>query len=160
MKKTVSKGISHGRIAENRRAKFDYAIIDTIEAGIILLGSEVKSLREGNANLKEAYVTIRRGEAWLIGVHINPYSHVGYESPEPVRKRKLLLNKREIEKIKISLEQKGLTAVPLKIYFNKNGWAKLEIGLAKGKKTFDKKDAIKERDIKRDAQRELRNIRR
>ena len=146
--------------ATNRKAFHEYHILDTYEAGIELFGSEVKSLREGNTNLKEAYVTIRRGEAWLIGVHINPYSHVSYESPEPVRKRKLLLNKREIEKIKISLEQKGLTAVPLKIYFNKNGWAKLEIGLAKGKKTFDKKDAIKERDIKRDAQRELRNIRR
>lgn len=146
--------------ATNRKAFHEYHILDTYEAGIELFGSEVKSLREGNANLKEAYVTIRRGEAWLIGVHINPYSHVSYESPEPVRKRKLLLNKREIEKIKISLEQKGLTAVPLKIFFNKNGWAKLEIGLAKGKKTFDKKDAIKERDIKRDAQRELRNIRR
>ena len=146
--------------ATNRKAFHEYHILDTYEAGIELFGSEVKSLREGNANLKEAYVIIRRGEAWLIGVHINPYSHVSYESPEPVRKRKLLLNKREIEKIKISLEQKGLTAVPLKIYFNKNGWAKLEIGLAKGKKTFDKKDAIKERDIKRDAQRELRNIRR
>jgi len=119
--------------ATNRKAFHEYHILDTYEAGIELFGSEVKSLREGNANLKEAYVTIRRGEAWLIGVHINPYSHVSYESPEPVRKRKL---------------------------FNKNGWAKLEIGLAKGKKTFDKKDAIKERDIKRDAQRELRNIRR
>jgi|TARA_B110000495_G_scaffold76821_1_gene65927 SsrA-binding protein len=146
--------------ATNRKAFHEYHILDTYEAGIELFGSEVKSLREGNANIKEAYVTIRSGQAWLIGVHINPYSHVGYESPEPVRKRKLLLNKREIEKIKIALEQKGLTAVPLKIYFNKNGWAKLEIGLAKGKKTFDKKDAIKERDIKRDAQRELRNIRR
>lgn len=147
-------------VATNRKAFHEYHILDTYEAGIELFGSEVKSLREGNANIKEAYVTIRSGQAWLIGVHINPYSHVGYESPEPVRKRKLLLNKREIEKIKIALEQKGLTAVPLKIYFNKNGWAKLEIGLAKGKKTFDKKDAIKERDIKRDAQRELRNIRR
>ena len=146
--------------ATNRKAFHEYHILDTYEAGIELFGSEVKSLREGNANIKEAYVTIRSGQAWLLGVHINPYSHVGYESPEPVRKRKLLLNKREIEKIKIALEQKGLTAVPLKIYFNKNGWAKLEIGLAKGKKTFDKKDAIKERDIKRDAQRELRNIRR
>ena len=143
--------------ATNRKAFHEYHILDTYEAGIELFGSEVKSLREGNANLKEAYVTIRKGEAWLVGVHINPYSHVGFDSPEPVRKRKLLLNKREIQKIKISLDQKGLTAVPLKIYFNKDGWAKLELGMAKGKKTYDKRESMKERDIRREAQREIRN---
>ena len=144
--------------ATNRKAYHEYHILDTYEAGMELLGSGVKSLREGNANLKEAYVVIRKGQALLIGVHIKTYSHAGFESPEPVRNRRLLLNKREIHKIKSALDQKGLTVVPLKIYFNKKGWAKLEIGLAKGKKTFDKKDAIKERDIKRDVQRELRNI--
>ena len=143
--------------ATNRKAFHEYHILDTYEAGIELFGSEVKSLREGKANLKESYVTIRGSQAWLIGVHINSYSHVGFEIPEPVRKRKLLLNKREIQKIKISLDQKGLTAVPLKIYFNKDGWAKLELGMAKGKKTYDKRDSMKERDIRREAQREIRN---
>jgi len=121
------------------------------------LGSEVKSLREGNANLKEAYIVIRKEQAWVLGIHISPYSHTGFEGHEPVRERRLLLHKREIEKIKISLEQKGLTAVPLQMYFNPNGWAKLEIGIAKGKKIYDKRKAIRERDIQREAERELRN---
>ena len=146
-------------VATNRKAFHVYHILDSYEAGIELLGSEVKSLREGNANLKEAYVPIRKGQAWLIGVHINTYSHSGNEGHEPVRSRRLLLHKREITKLQASLHQKGLTAVPLKLYFNKNSRAKLEIGIAKGKRLYDKKDAIKERDIKRDAERELRNRR-
>ncbi|MBT3479652.1 MAG: SsrA-binding protein SmpB [Candidatus Marinimicrobia bacterium] len=143
--------------ATNRKAYHEYHILDKFEAGIELLGSEVKSLREGNANLKEAYVVIRKGQAWIVGVHISPYSHTGFEGPEAVRDRRLLLHKREIDKIKLSLDQKGLTAVPLQIYFNTKGWAKLEVGIAKGKKTYDKKASIRERDIKRDTQRELRN---
>ena len=143
--------------ATNRKAFHEYHILDKFEAGIELLGSEVKSLREGNANLKEAYVVIRKGQAWLIGVHISPYSHSGVEGHETVRDRRLLLHKREIEKIKTSLDQKGLTAVPLQLYFNTKGLAKLEIGIAKGKKTYDKKASLRERDIKRDTQRELRN---
>ena len=144
-------------VATNRKAYHDYHILDKYETGIELLGSEVKSLREGNANLKEGYIVIRKEQAWVLGIHISPYSHTGFEGHEPVRERRLLLHKREIEKIKISLEQKGLTAVPLKIYFNSNGWAKLEIGIAKGKKIYDKKKAIRERDIQREAERELRN---
>ena len=144
-------------VATNRKAYHDYHILDKYETGIELLGSEVKSLREGNANLKEAYIVIRKEQAWVLGIHISPYSHTGFEGHEPVRERRLLLHKREIEKIKISLEQKGLTAVPLKMYFNPNGWAKLEIGIAKGKKIYDKRKAIRERDIQREAERELRN---
>lgn len=144
-------------VATNRKAYHDYHILDKYETGIELLGSEVKSLREGNANLKEGYIVIRKEQAWVLGIHISPYSHTGFEGHEPVRERRLLLHKREIEKIKISLERKGLTAVPLKIYFNSNGWAKLEIGIAKGKKIYDKKKAIRERDIQREAERELRN---
>jgi len=143
--------------ATNRKAFHEYHILDKYEAGMELLGSEVKSLREGNANLKEAYVLIRKGQAWVIGVHISPYSHTGFEGHEPIRDRRLLLHKREIEKIKSSLDQKGLTAVPLQLYFNSKGRAKLKIGIAKGKKTYDKKASIRERDIKRDTQRELRN---
>lgn len=143
--------------ATNRKAFHEYHILDKYEAGMELLGSEVKSLREGNANLKEAYVLIRKGQAWVVGVHISPYSHTGFEGHEPIRDRRLLLHKREIEKIKSSLDQKGLTAVPLQLYFNSKGRAKLKIGIAKGKKTYDKKASIRERDIKRDTQRELRN---
>jgi len=143
--------------ATNRKAFHEYHILDKYEAGMELLGSEVKSLREGNANLKEAYVLIRKGQAWVVGVHISPYSHTGFEGHEPIRDRRLLLHKREIEKIKSSLDQKGLTAVPLQLYFNLKGRAKLKIGIAKGKKTYDKKASIRERDIKRDTQRELRN---
>ena len=144
-------------VATNRKAYHEYHILDKYETGIELLGSEVKSLREGNANLKEAYILIRKEQAWVLGIHISPYSHTGFEGHEPVRERRLLLHKREIEKIKISLEQKGLTAVPLKMYFNPNGWAKLEIGIAKGKKIYDKRKAIRERDIQREAEREIRN---
>ena len=144
-------------VATNRKAYHEYHILDKYETGIELMGSEVKSLREGNANLKEAYIVIRKEQAWVLGIHISPYSHTGFEGHEPVRERRLLLHKREIEKIKISLEQKGLTAVPLQMYFNPNGWAKLEIGIAKGKKIYDKRKAIRERDIQREAEREIRN---
>lgn len=143
-------------VASNRKAFHRYSIFDKYEAGLELLGSEVKSLREGNANLKESYVFLRKNQVWVSGIHINPYSHTGFDGHEPLRIRRLLLNKREIEKIRIALDQKGLTAVPLKMYFNKKGWAKLQIGIAKGKKIYEKKDAKKERDIKRDTERELR----
>lgn len=143
--------------ASNRKAYHEYNILDIYEAGIELFGTEVKSLREAQANLKESYVVIRKNQAWVSGMHINPYSNTGHDGHDPIRNRRLLLNKREIFKIKQAIDQKGLTAVPLKLYFNNNGWAKLEIGLAKGKKIYDKKSSIKERDIKRDIQRELRD---
>ena len=143
--------------ASNRKAYHEYHILDTYEAGIELAGSEVKSLREAKANIKESYVIIRKNQAWVSGMHITPYSNTGHTGHEPARNRRLLLNKNEITKIRNSLDQKGLTAIPLKLYFNKSGWAKLEIGLAKGKKIYDKKKSIKERDIQRDTQRELRD---
>ena len=142
-------------VVTNRKAFHEYHILDKYEAGMELLGSEVKSLREGNANLREAYVIIRKGQAWISGIHIKPYSHTGFDGHEPVRNRKLLLHNREINKIKAMLDQKGLTAIPLKIYINNKGLAKLELALAKGKKIYDKKNALKERDIKRESQREL-----
>ena len=143
--------------ASNRKAYHEYHILDKYEAGIELFGTEVKSLREAQANLKESYVIVRKNQAWISGMHINRYSNTGHEGHDPTRNRRLLLNKREILKIKQNIEQKGLTVVPLKLYFSKNGWAKVEIGLAKRKKIFDKKNSIKERDIKRDMQRELRD---
>ena len=142
-------------VVTNRKAFHNYHILDKYEAGMELLGSEVKSLREGNANLREAYVIIRKGQAWVSGVHIKPYSHTGFDGHDPVRNRKLLLHNREISKLKAKLDQKGLTAIPLRIYFNNKGLSKLELALAKCKRTYDKKITLKERDIKRESQREL-----
>jgi SsrA-binding protein len=142
-------------IATNRKAFHEYFILEKYEAGIELFGSEVKSLREGAANIKEGYVLIRDGIAMLIGVRISPYSHTGFQGHEPSRERRLLLNRREIAKLAKKTAEKGLTLIPLRIYF-KNGWAKVEIGLAKGKRHYDKKESIKKRDIKRDTEREIR----
>ena len=142
-------------IATNRKAYHEFFILDKFEAGIELLGSEVKSLREGSGNLKEGYVIIRDGNAVLIGVHISPYSHTGFQGHDPLRDRQLLLNKREIIKLLKKVSEKGLTLIPLRMYF-KNGWVKVEIGLAKGKHHYDKKDSIKKRDIKRETEREVR----
>ena len=142
--------------ASNRKAYHEYHILDKYEAGIELLGSEVKSLREGKASLKESYVLIKKGQAWLTGTHISTYSHTGFSGHDPVRNRRLLLHKNEILKIGQRLAEKGLTAVPLKLYFNKRGWLKVEIGLAKGKKLYDKRDTKKRKDIERDIQRELK----
>jgi SsrA-binding protein len=142
-------------IATNRKAFHEYFILEKYEAGIDLSGSEVKSLREGAANLKEGYVLIREGNAMLIGVRISPYSHTGFKGHEPSRDRQILLNKREILKLSKKVAEKGLTLIPLRMYF-KNGWAKVEIGLAKGKRHYDKKESIKKRDIKRETEREIR----
>jgi len=142
-------------IATNRKAYHEFFILDKYEAGIELLGSEVKSLREGSGNLKEGYVVIREGNAVLIGVHISPYSHTGFTGHDPLRDRQLLLNKKEIIKLLKKVSEKGLTLIPLRMYF-KNGWVKVEIGLAKGKHHYDKKESIKKRDIKRETEREVR----
>ena len=142
-------------IATNRKAFHEYNILEKFEAGIKLKGSEVKSIREGKASLKQSYILIKKGEAWLRGSHIAQYSHTGFEGHDPVRNRKLLLHKREIQKIDSILAEKGLTAIPTKLYF-KGGIIKLEFGLAKGKKLYDKRDAKKKRDVERDMQRAMR----
>ena len=142
-------------VATNRKAFHEYNILETFEAGLQLKGSEVKSIREGKASLKQAYILIRKGEAWLRGTYIPSYSHTGFEGHEPVRDRKLLLHKKEIQKINSKLAEKGLTAVPTKLYF-KGGLIKLEFGLAKGKKLYDKRDTKKKRDVERDIQRALK----
>ena len=141
-------------VATNRKAFHEYHILETFEAGVQLRGSEVKSVREGKASLKQAYILIRKGEAWLKGSHIASYSHTGSEGHEPVRNRKLLLHKKEIQRIGSKLAEKGLTAVPTKLYF-KGGLIKLEFGLAKGKKLYDKRETKKKRDVERDIQRAL-----
>ena len=138
-------------VTENRKAHHDYTIVETFEAGLVLWGSEVKSLRNGQCQLKDSYVSFQKDEAFLQNAHISEYRASSYNNHAPERLRKLLMHKHELEKIYAALREKGLTCVPLKIYF-KDGRAKVEIALVKGKKTHDKRDAIK----KRDASMELR----
>ena len=143
-------------ISDNRQARYLYEILETYEAGIELVGTEVKSIREGKVNLRDGYALIRNGEAWLLNAHISPYQASGqYFNHEPRRTRKLLLHRREISKLIGQVEQKGLTLVPLKMYF-KRGWVKVRIGLAKGKKIHDKRESIKRRQDQRDMARAMK----
>jgi SsrA-binding protein len=144
-------------IAENRRARFDYFIEETYEAGMILTGSEVKSLREGRANIAESYASAEGGEIVLINADIPPFKHGNRFNHEPRRPRKLLLHKKEIGKLMGAVQREGQTLIPLKLYFNERGLAKLEIGVAKGKKLHDKRQATAERDWQRDKARLLRD---
>jgi SsrA-binding protein len=139
----------------NRRAGFDYEILETFEAGISLTGSEVKSLRQGGGSIAEAYARVKRGEVWLEGMNILVYNEASYNNHEPLRSRKLLLKKGEIDEITRGLERKGLTLVPLKLYF-KDGWAKLNIGLARGKKLYDKRATEAKREAKREIDRAMK----
>ena len=136
-------------VTKNRKAYHDYFIQETYEAGIMLVGTEVKSLREGKANLKESYALIKNEEIFLLNCHISPYSHGNLQNHDPLRTRKLLLHKREINKLWAKTSQQGLTLIPLKLYF-KDGKAKVEIGLAKGKRQYEKRESIKEREVKRE----------
>lgn len=144
-------------VAENRRARFDYAIDTTYEAGIALTGTEVKSLRFGEGSIAESYAEINDGAVWLVNSNIPEFSHGNRFNHEPKRPRKLLLHEREINKLHGAVAREGMTLVPLMIYFNSRGRAKVELALAKGRKAHDKRDAIKERDWKREAQRLLRD---
>ncbi len=139
----------------NRQARFNYEILEKFEAGISLVGTEVKSIREGKGNIKEAYADIRGGEAWLIGAHISPYSHGNITNHDPLRDRKLLLNAREIDKLQGKVMEKGLTLVPLRLYL-KGRLIKLELGVARGKKLVDKREDIKKRDQEREIQRAMK----
>jgi SsrA-binding protein len=136
-------------IAENRKAYFDYHIIETFEAGIALLGTEVKGIREGQANLRDSFARVEKGEVWIFNVHINPYSHRGYADHDPRRKRRLLLHKHEIRKLIGKTVEKGLTLVPTKMYF-KNGKIKVVIALAKGKQDHDKRETMRRREADRE----------
>ena len=140
----------------NRQARFNYEILEKFEAGISLVGTEVKSIREGKGNIKEAYADIRGGEAWLIGAHISPYSHGNITNHDPLRDRKLLLNAREIDRLQGKVMEKGLTLVPLRLYL-KGRLIKLELGVARGKKLVDKREDIKKRDQEREIQREIKD---
>ena len=137
---------AHRIAAQNRRARHNFEIEDTLEAGIILMGSEVKSLREGRANIAESYAKAENGDIWLINAHIPEYKQAGPFGHEPTRPRKLLLKKREIAKLIGATERAGMTLVPMKLYFNDRGIAKIEIGLGKGKKHYDKRETEKNRD--------------
>ncbi|MFA9201878.1 MAG: SsrA-binding protein SmpB, partial [Cypionkella sp.] len=140
----------HKTVAENRRARFDYFIEDKLEAGLMLTGTEVKSLRAGEATIAESYAEVRDGAVWLVNANVPEFSHGNRFNHEPRRPRKLLLHAREIDRLTGAVERKGMTLVPLSIYFNRRGRAKVELALAKGKQAQDKRQTIKDRDWQRD----------
>lgn len=146
-------------VASNRRARRNYTVVETVEAGLSLLGSEVKSLREGRLDLKDSYALVKGGEAFLVGAYIGPYEFAREGGHDPERDRKLLLHRREIDRIGGQIAEKGLTLIPLQVYF-KDGKAKVELALAKGKTSYDKRETIKERDHEREIQRAVSRARR
>ncbi len=143
-------------VATNRKAAHDYVVLETYEAGIELVGTEVKSLREGKCNLKDSYATVKNGEIFLVNMHISPYSHGTAFNHDPTRQRKLLLHRQEIDKLSGKIKERGLTLVPLKVYFRR-GRAKVELGLVKGKHTYDKRKDIAKRDMEREMKREMKH---
>jgi SsrA-binding protein len=145
------------QIAKNRRALHDYEIVETFEAGIVLTGTEVRSLRENNCQLTDCYALVRHGEVWLHGLHIAPYSNGSYFNVDPDRKRKLLLHRRQIRYLDSKAKEKGLALVPLNIYFSPNGLVKVELAVARGKKLHDKRASMAERDTKREIERALKS---
>ncbi|WP_419781342.1 SsrA-binding protein SmpB [Maridesulfovibrio sp.] len=147
---------SPSSIALNKQARRNYEFVETMEAGLVLKGTEVKSLRQGLVSFMDGYINFKEGEAWLVGVHIAPYDHAGYTQHEPDRQRKLLLHAREIEKLQNRVDQKGLTVIPVRLYFSR-GKIKLEIALAKGRNVHNRKEELKRRDIARDTARQLAN---
>ena len=143
-------------VAQNRKARHDYFILDTLECGIVLTGTEIKSVRAGNLNLKDSYASMEKGELWLVGMHISPYEKGSYYNHEPTRNRKLLVHRNELIRLSGKTREKGLTLIPLSIYIKDGRKAKVELALAKGKTSYDKRDAIAERDAKRDMARATR----
>ena len=153
---TKDKDSTEKVVATNRKAFHDYFIEDKFEAGIVLQGTEVKSLREGRVNLQDSYASVREGEMFLHNCHVSPYSHGNIMNHDPTRVRKLLLHKTEINKLLGKTQQKGLTLIPLRIYFSKRGHAKVELGLAKGKKLYDRRESMKAREAGREVQRAIK----
>jgi SsrA-binding protein len=144
-------------VCTNKKAYHDYSVEATVEAGLALTGPEVKSLRAGRANLRDGYASIDHNEVWLHNVHISPYSHATQDRPDPLRTRKLLLNRREINKLLGKVMEKGVALIPLKIYFNDKGKLKLELALARGKKQYDKREVLKRKDTDREIERAYKN---
>jgi SsrA-binding protein len=145
-------------VCQNKKARYDYEILEVIEAGMVLLGTEVKSLRQGRAHLKDSYARVKDGELFLMQSHISPYSHAYHDNHDPDRVRKLLVHKREIKRLQGKTQEKGLTLVPLKIYL-KNGKAKVELGLARGKRTYDKRETLKRKTEQRELERAIKDRR-
>ena len=156
MAKAKGKEQQKRDIARNRKAFHEFDMVERFEAGIELTGTEVKSLRENNCQLTDAFVLIRKGEAWLHNLHISPYSHGSYNNPDPDRKRRLLLHRKQIMVLSQKVKERGLAIVPLRMYFSDNNYVKVEIALARGKKEFDKRQALREEQDKREAQRVMR----
>jgi SsrA-binding protein len=151
---TREEEVEEKNVVTNRRARHEYFVLESYEAGLALKGTEVKSLRAGSANLQDGYVMVRRAELWLVGMHINPFEQGNINNHDPLRDRKLLLHAKEIRKLTAKLQEKGLALIPLRVYFKRN-LAKVEIGLCKGKKFFDKRETIKKRDVERQLQRDF-----
>jgi SsrA-binding protein len=158
-KRTTTTGTRYRDVAQNRRALHDYEIVEREEAGLVLRGSEVKALRARGATIRDAYAQLRGGEAWLVGAHISEYAEAGRDGHDSVRPRKLLLHRLEIERLGADLAQKGLSLIPLRLYFNEQGRAKVELGLGRGRAHHDKRQAIKERDARRESDRAIRAVR-
>lgn len=154
----ISKDTNNA-LAQNRKARHDYTIVDTIEAGLVLTGTEIKSIRAARIQLKDGYAQLKNGEAWLVNVHIAPFEQGNIWNQEPERTRKLLLKKREISRLENELKDSGMTLIPLKVYI-KHGFAKVLIGLAKGKHDYDKRETIKRREQERDIKRQIKNFNR
>lgn len=150
------KGAPSRPAAQNRKATFDYEIEEKYEAGMVLTGGEVKSLRMGGASLVDAYAMVKRGELWLVGMHIRPYHNAGYAQDDPWRERKLLVHKRELARLAGATAQKGITLVPLKVYFNERGFAKVTLGLGHGKRDWDRRQDIRKRETQRELSREYK----
>jgi SsrA-binding protein len=150
---------SHKMLSTNRKAFYDFTIEEKVEAGIVLVGTEVKALREGRLNLRDSYAAIINGKAILHNCHIGTYSHGNQMNHEPLRPRTLLLHKKEIERLQAKVQQKGLTLVPLRLYFNERGRVKLELALARGKKTYDRRETIKKREAGREIDRAMKESR-
>ena len=146
-------------VAQNRAASYNYELLDKLEAGLVLVGTEVKSLREGKGSLREAYAEVRAGEPWLVNCHIPEYQPGGPRNHDPLRRRKLLLNRREIDRLGVQIQQKGMTIVPTKIYF-RDGIAKCELAIARGKKFHDRREAERKREAKREAEEAMYRFRR
>src|SRR5262249_29994632 len=159
MKEKTDSELAHENIAENRKAFHDYHILDTLEAGVALLGTEVKAIREGRGTLRDSFARVEDGEVFLYNVNISPYSHRGYADHEPLRRRKLLLHRDEIRKLIGKTVEKGMTLVPTRLYF-KNGRVKVAVRLAKGKKDYDKRETIKRREADRETRAAIKSRRR
>lgn len=152
----MSKNVKNDALAQNKKARHDYNILETVEAGIVLTGTEIKSVRASRINLKDGFAQVKNGEAWLMNVHISPYDQGNIFNHDPLRNRKLLLHKKQLKQLGEETKKKGITLVPLKVYL-KNGFAKVLIGVAQGKHEYDKRETIKRRDQEREIRRTLKN---